>query len=237
MRIIPVLDLKGGLIVRAEGGRRESYRPIVTPLSTDASPVSLVRGLRTLHPFPTFYIADLDAIERRTPNTQALDRLARMEDAPDLWLDAGFADEASLVAALEHPRLRPVLGSESQRDEVLLRRFMGFPDLVLSLDFSPGGFRGPEAILSDATLWPQTIIVMTLARVGSGTGPDLERLQEIKARAGNRTIIAAGGIRHEDDLRRLAESGIAGALIATALHDGALTPAQLARLGAMKPAP
>ena len=33
MEIIPVVDLKGGVVVRARMGQREEYRPIETPLS------------------------------------------------------------------------------------------------------------------------------------------------------------------------------------------------------------
>ena len=75
MRIIPVLDLKGGEVVRAEKGRRDLYRPIVTPLCDGSDPVAVAEGLRTLFPFPVFYIADLDAIEGRAPNIAALTRL------------------------------------------------------------------------------------------------------------------------------------------------------------------
>ncbi len=73
---------------------------------------------------------------------------------------------------------------------------------------------------------------MTLARVGSGAGPDLARLAEIKAKAGGREIIAAGGVRNESDIRALSELGVAAALVATSLHDGTLTPKQLSSLGA-----
>ena len=33
MEIIPVLDLKGGVVVRARMGERHLYAPIVTPLA------------------------------------------------------------------------------------------------------------------------------------------------------------------------------------------------------------
>lgn len=231
MRVIPVLDLKGGQVVRAASGRRDLYRPIVTPLSASAEPVAVAQGLRTLHSFAAFYVADLDAIEGRAPNAAAVDKLLTMPDAPELWLDAGFAEAEALEAVLERPRLRPVLGSESQRDEALLRRFRDHPDLVLSLDFFADGFRGPPAILDDAGLWPASVIVMTLAKVGSAAGPDFERLQAIKSRAGARAVIAAGGVRDAADLRRLSDLGIGAALVATSLHDGTVTAEQLASLG------
>ena len=230
MRIIPVLDLKGGQVVRAELGRRDQYRPIVTPLSASSDPVEVAAGLRTVHPFSAFYIADLDAIEGRAPNTDALDKLRAMPGAPELWVDAGIADEAALAAALAEPSFRPVVGSESQRNDDLLRRFRDHPGLVLSLDFFADGFRGPRSILEQPELWPQSVIVMTLAKVGSAAGPDLTRLQQVKARAGNRAVIAAGGVRGEADIRALSSIGIAAALVATSLHDGTLTPGQLSLL-------
>jgi phosphoribosylformimino-5-aminoimidazole carboxamide ribotide isomerase len=230
LRIIPVLDLKGGEVVRAEKGQRDSYRPIVTPLCDGSDPVAVANGLRTLFPFPTFYIADLDAIEGRAPNTAALARLRAMRDAPELWVDAGLADAQTLVGALAEPSLRPVLGSESQRDNSLLRRFRDHPDLILSLDFVGDGFRGPPDILDQHELWPQRVIVMTLARVGATSGPDFARLGEIKRKAGNRSVIAAGGVRDEADIRALSSLGIAAALVATSLHNGTLTAGQLASL-------
>jgi phosphoribosylformimino-5-aminoimidazole carboxamide ribotide isomerase len=228
LRIIPVLDLKGGQVVRAEMGRRDRYRPIVTPLSASSDPVSVAAGLRTLHPFSAFYIADLDAIEGRAPNRETLIRLREMPDAPELWVDAGIADAEALAAALAEPSLRPVLGSESQRDDALLRRFRGHPGLILSLDFFTDGFRGPPSILEEADSWPQSVIVMTLAKVGSAAGPDIERLSQIKAKAGNRSVIAAGGVRNEADIRALSSLGVDAALVATSLHDGTLTSERLA---------
>jgi phosphoribosylformimino-5-aminoimidazole carboxamide ribotide isomerase len=232
LRIIPVLDLKGGEVVRAERGERDRYRPIVTPFSASSDPVAVAEGLRRLHPFSTFYIADLDAIEGRAPNSAALTKLRNMPDAPDLWVDAGLAEEETLAAALAEAGINQVLGSESQRDEVLLRRFRDHPGLILSLDFFADGFRGPQNLLDEPELWPQRVIVMTLAKVGSGAGPDFARLEEIKTKAGNRMLIAAGGVRGEADIRDLSSLGIAAALVATSLHDGTLGSAQLASLGA-----
>lgn len=230
MKVIPVLDLKAGQVVRAQQGRRDSYRPIATPLSNSADPVAVAQGLRTLHPFSTFYIADIDAIEGRTPNDDAVALLAAMPEAPELWLDAGFSDESQLAATLAGPSFHAVLGSESQNDTDLLRRFRKHPRLILSLDFFQDGFRGPASLLDRPDLWPERVIVMTLAKVGAASGPDLSILSEIKAKAGDRMLIAAGGIRDEADMRELAELGVAAALVSTSLHNGSLTTGAIAAL-------
>ncbi|HEY5818746.1 MAG TPA: HisA/HisF-related TIM barrel protein [Mesorhizobium sp.] len=230
MRIIPVLDLKGGQVVRAQRGQRDLYRPISTPLAATSEPVDVARGLRTLHPFGTFYCADLDAIEGRPRNAAALSALCAMQNPPTLWLDAGVNDTSRIETILQQPRQHAVIGSESQQNEGMLSAYRNHPHVLLSLDYFAEGFRGPRAILNQTELWPARIIVMTLARVGAAAGPDFDRLAAIKARAGSREIIAAGGIRNEGDLRTLAGMGIHAALVATSLHDGTLTQDQLAAL-------
>ena len=72
---------------------------------------------------------------------------------------------------------------------------------------------------------------MTLARVGSAMGPDLDRLSAIKvscARKAWYTLREEYAMRI--DLAALARAGIAGALVASCLHNGKLTGAQIARL-------
>jgi phosphoribosylformimino-5-aminoimidazole carboxamide ribotide isomerase len=43
-------------------------------------------------------------------------------------------------------------------------------------------------------------------------------------------LLAGGGVRGLDDLEQLARIGCAGALVATTIHQGILTPAEVARL-------
>jgi phosphoribosylformimino-5-aminoimidazole carboxamide ribotide isomerase len=69
---------------------------------------------------------------------------------------------------------------------------------------------------------------MTLARVGSGAGPDLDRLGRIRDAAAGKKVYAAGGVRDAADLVALRRAGIAGALIASSLHDGRLTGDEIA---------
>jgi phosphoribosylformimino-5-aminoimidazole carboxamide ribotide isomerase len=70
---------------------------------------------------------------------------------------------------------------------------------------------------------------MTLARVGSGEGPDLARLGQIMGKNPGHRLYAAGGVRDLDDLKGLNDAGAAGVLVASALHDGRIGPDALAR--------
>lgn len=230
-QVIPVLDLRDGGVVHARRGERGRYPPLRSPLCTGNGPVDVVRGLLGLFPFQVIYVADLDAIEGAGDNRTALAGLTAAFPKVRFWVDAGFRqpDEVRSFLALGHGD--PVLGSESLAGvEALaaLKADPGWRRIVLSLDFR-SHFVGPPELPGRTDLWPQRIIVMTLARVGSGEGPDRTRLAEVRRAAPHADVFAAGGVRHGEDLGELASRGVAGALVATALHDGRIGPADLMR--------
>jgi HisA/HisF family protein len=229
MQIIPVLDLKAGAVVRALGGRRDAYRPIVTPLAASSAPDAVVAGFLHLHPFRAVYIADLDAITGLGDHRAVIADLASRFPGLRFWVDAGVRDEAQGQALLKMERVDAVLGSESLRNMEVARAFAREQHALLSLDFRGDDFLGPPELLATTDAWPARVIVMTLARVGAGVGPDLARLARIRAQAGGREIFAAGGVRDARDLDALARDGVACALVATALHDGAISAADLKR--------
>jgi phosphoribosylformimino-5-aminoimidazole carboxamide ribotide isomerase len=232
MEIIPVLDLKGGVVVRARMGERHLYAPIATPLAATSVPLEVARGLLAVHPFATLYVADLDAIEGRGDNSAALRRVTLGCPGVSLWVDNGIADAAAAARWLDAGLGSLVLGSETQTDAALVRSLAADDRVILSLDFRGAVFQGPSEILDDPSTWPARVIAMTLARVGSGAGPDVERLAAVQRIAAGRRIYAAGGVRDAADLAALARAGIAGALVATALHDGRLGRAEIEALRA-----
>jgi len=223
MQIVPVIDIRNGVVVRAVAGNRANYQPLRSSLATSPAPREVVAGLRARFDFDALYIADLDAIEGRSANGETIALLRAAFHDLRFWVDAGARNIGGVRRLLAHANIDAVIGSESFPDLNALAALRDEPRAILSLDIRGHQFLGAPALLADAALWPHRIIVMTLARVGAGQGPDFERLADIIARAGARRVYAAGGVRGVDDLRRLNDMGVAGALVASALHDGALT--------------
>jgi len=217
MKIIPVLDLTRGLVVHAVKGRRESYQPLSSPLCRDADPFAVVEAFLSLHPFDTFYIADLDALMGFGCQNGLVAALRTAFPGIVFWLDQGVpeAREAARDAIV------PVIGSESLPAVERLQRITAH-DWILSLDFFDGGLKGCSEILDMPQSWPERVIVMTLNRVGSFDGPDLGLLDRVRQLAPDRALIAAGGVRHGGDLEALEGRGVHAVLVASALHSGSL---------------
>jgi HisA/HisF family protein len=225
MDVIPVIDVRRGVAVHARQGQRSEYRPLDTPLARGTDPVVVAGGFLSLFPFRTMYVADLDGIEGRGRNAELPRQLAAALPGVAFWIDDGGTAHGGLATA----GVMPVIGSESLSGADDLKRMRNEPPdrFVLSLDFRAESFMGPQALLEDAALWPDRVIVMALACVGAGAGPDLQTLSDLIARAGARRVYAAGGVKNSADLEVLREAGAAGALVATALHAGTITAGDL----------
>src|SRR5690554_7877547 len=62
MDVIPVLDLRGGCAVHADGGDRSRYPVVEGVLGSGTDPVGLATRFRDRLGCATVYVADLDAI-------------------------------------------------------------------------------------------------------------------------------------------------------------------------------
>jgi uncharacterized protein related to proFAR isomerase len=105
VRIIPVIDLKAGNVVRAFRGERAAYAPIETPLAAGSAPGAIVAGFLRLFDFDTIYIADLDAIERCGDHAEAIDALARSFPQISFWVDSGSLMPSAISIMLSAARV------------------------------------------------------------------------------------------------------------------------------------
>jgi len=220
MQIIPTIDLIKGVVVHARKGRRAAYRPLQTPLCSEPTPHALIAAFLSLYPFDTIYLADLDALMGQGNHREMLGRLQNDYPMLKFWIDQGLPESGTVNWTANHV---PVIGSESL-GAGHLSRLQAFRDkFILSLDFMGEHLLGAHGLIEDPhELWPEKIIVMSLSRIGGNEGPDFQRLARFRAELPEKTLIAAGGLRGEDDLKRLKDLGIDGVLVASALHSGAL---------------
>jgi phosphoribosylformimino-5-aminoimidazole carboxamide ribotide isomerase len=243
MRILPVLDVMGVVVVRGVGGRRREYRPVVGRLTSSCAPLDVARAFRDHLGCTEIYLADLDAIAGAGPATDLYDALRR--DGFALWVDAGVRDAAQARGLAASGVEGVVIGLETVRGPAELSA--ACDDLgervVFSLDLKGGEplgdrseWRQPDAkgIAAEAVaLGVRRLLVLDLLRVGEGGGLGTEALCAALAAAHPGVELAAGGgVRGPDDLRRLRECGVTTALVASALHDGTLTRQDLDELRA-----
>ena len=240
MRVIPVIDLQRAVAVHAIRGDRERYRPLRSRIAPGSDPVGLARALRERFGFDELYVADLDAIAGGPGSPELIAALAR---EGQVMVDAGAAAATAVARLLELGVARVVIGTESLPGTEAFRRLRTeLPDapLVLSLDLRGGQVLSPDPVLAAARpadalarladAGVREAIVLDLARVGSGEGPDVALVGELRSRFAEVDVLAGGGVRHARDLRALADAGAAGALVATALHGGAIAPDELRAL-------
>lgn len=232
MDVIPVIDVANGQAVRAVRGERANYKPLVTPLAEGCEPAAVAKGFKSLFPFRRIYIADLDGIEGRGRNKHLVPAITSVFPGAEIWIDAGTSSRGAARAVLAAPVTTLVVGSEALEGVADYKEIVSEAPsrIVLSLDFRGEEFMGPEGLLRDESLWPARVIVMTLARVGSGAGPDLDRIREIASRGKGRKVYAAGGMRDRADLEAARQAGAAGALAASALHDKKISAGDLRKI-------
>jgi phosphoribosylformimino-5-aminoimidazole carboxamide ribotide isomerase len=241
MRLLPVLDLLGGVVVRGVGGRRHEYRPVVSQLTPSSRPADVAEAFRAHFGLNELYLADLDAIAGAPPAVAVYRELR--ERGFRLWVDAGIRtpEDAGPLAAAGIEGI--VAGLETVAGPaVVTDLYREFGDrVVFSLDLKGG------APLGNVSAWDRAdalsiaaqamragvrrLVVLDLARVGAGGGIGTEELcRGLVAQHPGVDIIVGGGVRDVADLERLRQCGVAGVLVASALHDGRLTPEQVRRI-------
>jgi HisA/HisF family protein len=241
MRVVGVIDLKDGTAVHAVRGERERYRPVHSVIAADdGDPLALARAFRSELGLDELYVADLDAIGGGSGHAALLAALAR---EARVMVDAGVSEPAAARALLELGAHRVIVGTETLPRAAALERLLAeVPDgaLILSVDLRDGRALSPDPRLAGLPALDavarlhrpglREAIVLDLARVGSGAGPDVALIAEIHAALPDLELLAGGGVRDVDDLRALDAAGAAGALVATALHSGIIGPRELAEL-------
>ncbi len=237
MRIVPVIDVMGGVVVRAVGGRRDEYRPIQSRLTDSTDPVEVAQALLDASGSDELYIADLDAIAGSPTDLGWVEQPVLR--CRSVWIDAGIRTATDLRRIPDWPGVIPVCSFETVRNPSL---FYQIKDgqlrerVAMSLEWSGGRVvSNLEHRVPETNRWwwliegayhsnCYDVILIDLDAVGTGDGPTTaEYCRGLKHTWPDMRIITGGGIRNRDDIRRLEDAGVDAVLVASALHDGTLS--------------
>ena len=226
--LIPAVDIRGGRcvqLVQGDYARETVYGD---------DPVALARrwqaeGATRLH------VVDLDGAREGQRSNQSIVR--RLLESVSIPVQVGGGIR-SLVAArelLDEGADRVVIGTAAVEQLAELADWvevLGPERLVVGVDARQGrvqthGWRSESSLeaptfcraLADAGV--RRVLYTDIERDGTLAGPNVAATREV-ARDPRLRVLASGGISRVEHLRELAEAGVEGAIIGTALYDGRL---------------
>ena len=233
MKVIPVIDVLNGVVVHAVRGRRKEYRLLQSILCKSVEPLEVAKVFKDLG-FSELYVADLDAIIDCSTKFQTLKSIANETDLK-LMVDVGVTDIERAQKLLESGISKLIIGTETLQSKSFVGeavRLFGRQHVIVSLDLKDekvlvklgfDGYKSPLCLLRDfKQMGVSQVIILDLARVGSGEGVDVDSLKKVIAEVGVETYVG-GGVRDINDLVELANLGVSGTLVATSLHNGKIS--------------
>lgn len=230
-RVIFVLDIFNGNAVHAVRGERSNYLAIrKSSICTSSNPLEIISALEP----EEVYIADLNRLQFAGDNFDLIKKIsARCNTMVDIGVESVHDIEKGVKIADT-----VILGTETSSLELIDRaakQFSGF--ISVSIDIKNGKVLTkdrnmmvvPQRLIKMLNKYDiNDIIILDLDKVGTGAGIDPEFLRDM-AGLSNHSVLAGGGIRDMNDINALKETGISGALVATAVHSGRI-PVELLRV-------
>ena len=225
MDVIPAVDIRGGRCVRLTQG--DYARETVF----EDDPVAAARrwadlGARRIH------VVDLDGAKGGRPVNDAIVRAIAAAMPCPVQTGGGIRDIETFRAMVAGGLDRIAMGTAAVKDRALLRAIVAeaAPHLIVSVDARDGrvALEGwTEATDLDATdfirdltdLGVQRVVFTDISRDGVAGSPNFEAYERL-TRETSMAVVAAGGVSRVDDLRRLAECGVEGAIVGRALYTG-----------------
>ena len=228
MEIWPAIDLRGGQCVRLLQGDYSRE----TVFGQDPAAMAcrwVAEGAQHLH------LVDLDgARDGRSVNRIAIESIVRAVRIP-CELGGGIRDQETIQHMLDLGLTRLVIGTKALKDPGWFRDMCRrFPQrLAVGIDARNGRVAtdgwlatsevAATALARDISREPVAAIIYTdIARDGMMSGPNFGALEEMQ-QAVDIPVVASGGVTTADDVRRLAELGLAGCIIGRTLYEGKLT--------------
>lgn len=226
--VYPAIDIRGGKCVRLIKGDY-SRELVYGDDPTEMAKRWQAAGARVLH------LVDLDAAKSGVPANLDVVRRIRKTVGLELQVGGGIRNEAIIRQYLDLGVRQLVVGTQAVREpEWFADMTKKFPHrLVAGIDAHAGKVatdgwtqatgQSPVAMAKSLEHLSLAAIVYTdIATDGMLQGPNVSAMAEMVT-AVSTPIIASGGVTRPDDVRRLAEAGVAGCIVGRTLYEGQMT--------------
>ena len=227
MIIYPAMDIRGGKVVRLVMGdydRETIYSddPLATAKGFEND------GAKYLH------IVDLDgAKEGSAANFECIAGLLR-SGGLIAQVGGGIRDIDRVKKYIDAGAARVIIGTAAVKDpDFLAEAIAMFPEQVAVGVDARGGKVATDGWLSTSELsglefchrlrdqGVKTVIYTDISRDGMMSGPNFTVYEELSKIQGLNAI-ASGGVSGIDDIKKLTQTGVSGAIIGVALYTGAI---------------
>ena len=226
-QVIPAVDVVGEEAVRLRQG---DFARVV---ARAGDPAELVARYAAARP-PLIHVVDLDGARSGTIRPNLVARLAAEAGPTPLQASGGIRSLADAQALLDAGAARVVVGTAALAGRKALDELAaGLGEaLVVAVDARGGkvavaGWEREAAVTPEdfaarcADAGVPRLLCTAIERDGTLAGPDLALLERVRSRSGL-PVLAAGGIRSDEDLDDLAALGLEGAVVGRALLEGAV---------------
>lgn len=227
MILLPAIDMYEGKVVRLTKGDYQKMT-VYRDSTLDQAKEFEAAGARWLH------MVDLEgAKDGTTPNFGAVAAICR-ETGLHVEIGGGIRSEETIARYLEAGVARVILGTQAVTDRGFLEASVSkFGDrIAVGVDIKDGAIaiRGwketaPEPVedffAALCALGVRTVICTDVSKDGMLGGTNVELYRTLSERFAI-DLVASGGVSSSEDIRRLKELGLYGAILGKALYTGAL---------------
>ena len=237
MILLPAIDMKDGRCVRLKKGEFSTVSQVANS-ALETAKAFAAAGARWVH------MVDLDGARDGVRHNFPLIYQVIQESGLSVELGGGIKNELDVITVGEAGAARMVVGSAAvTKPEVVdyaLKQY-GPERVAVGIDCLDGrvrtagwehdsGLRGVELARRMEARGVQTLIYTDIATDGMLSGPSFEQLAELQGAVGCR-IVASGGVTTLDDVKRLRDMGLYGAIIGKAYYAGTIDLAEAVREG------
>ncbi|AOY75555.1 1-(5-phosphoribosyl)-5-[(5-phosphoribosylamino)methylideneamino]imidazole-4-carboxamide isomerase [Clostridium formicaceticum] len=225
MIIYPAIDIKEGKCVRLTQGKFDEEK-VYFKDPQQVAKLWQQKGAKILH------VVDLDgALEGRSKNLSVIEEIVKAVDIP-VQLGGGIRSLQTIEELMKVGVDRVIIGTKAIQDKGMLQEAVAaYGDkIIVSIDAKDGyvaidgwtktsEVTALELALEIEKMGVKTIVYTDIARDGMLKGPNFEAIQHLQSHV-KVDIIASGGVSSLEDLKKLSDIGVAGAIVGKALYEG-----------------